>query len=241
MENSWEYTLFVKNFVENILLSLNCDYKKYISFNKKDSILEKKLNYSNIDNIISLIAYNLLINGKQVIYLYNKNDKIVVSLKFYKEEKIARKFTIKFPKKVMTTFTRKRILTNLKKMSYPQSNNITEKDYARDNLYLINLMGQASLKLTKKYVSVNTNLEKSTDQYILFREIRKRKYQKMLISHIFNELNQQLHKVLKIDDEDDNIIFVSQSLEELDKIEDDLLNNHKTIDEVLKILYPARK
>lgn len=241
MENSWEYTLFIKNFVENILLSLNCDYNKYISFNKKDSILEKKLDYSNIDNIISRIAYNLLINGKQVIYLYDKNTRIVVSLKFYENEKIDRKFTIRFPKKVMTTFTRKRILNSLKKMTYPQGDNVVDKNYPRDSLFLMNLMGKASLKLTKKYVSVNTNLEKCTDQYILFREIRKRKYQKMLVSHIFDELNKQFHKVLKIDDEDDNIIFVSQSLEELNKIEEDLLNDNKTVGEVLKILYPSSK
>ena len=141
----------------------------------------------------------------------------------------------------MTTFTRKRILNSLKKMAYPQGDNVVDKNYPRDSLFLMNLMGKASLKLTKKYVSVNTNLEKCTDQYILFREIRKRKYQKMLVSHIFDELNKQFHKVLKIDDEDDNIIFVSQSLEELNKIEEDLLNDNKTVGEVLKLLYPSSK
>src|SRR5699024_5014685 len=107
---------------------------------------------------------------------YDKNTRIVVSLKFYENEKIVRKFTIRFPKKVMTTFTRKRILNSLKKMTYPQGDNVVDKNYPRDSLFLMNLMGKASLKLTKKYVSVNTNLEKCTDQYILFREIRKRKY-----------------------------------------------------------------
>lgn len=237
MQNSTEYILFIKNFVENILLSLNCDYNKYISF-KKNSCLAKKIHYKGIDNILSNIAYNLLINGKQQIYLYSKDDKIVISLSNYKDKMLIRKFKIKFPTKVMTTFKRKRILITLGKMVYPNNDNFMDKDYVRNNLFIMTLMRHKSLKLTKNYVSVNIGLEKCTDQYILFREIRKRKYQKMLVNHILDKLNKQLHKVLKINDKTDNIIFVSQSLEEMDEIEKDLLNNKKTVDEAQKILYP---
>lgn len=65
MENSLSYTLFIRDFAENILLSLNMDYRKYIDFNKKDSMLKTKIDYHNIDNTITHIAYNLLINGKK--------------------------------------------------------------------------------------------------------------------------------------------------------------------------------
>lgn len=239
MQNSLEYILFIRNFAENILLSLNRDYHKYISFNKKNSVLEKKLDCNGIDNTISRIAYNLLIKGKQAVYLYDSDSKIVISLNYYKEKTMIKKFTIRFPTKVMNNFTRKRILINLKRMIYPQSNNFTDKDYTRDNLFIMGFMRHKSIKLTKNYVSVNVNSEKCTDQYILFREIRKRKYQKMLVNHIFDELNKQFHKALKIDEKDDNIIFVSQSLKELDEIEKDLLNNNKTIEEIQKKLYPS--
>ena len=82
MENSLSYTLFIRDFAENILLSLNMDYRKYIDFNKKDSMLKTKIDYHNIDNTITHIAYNLLINGKQKIYFYEKNNKAIISLNY---------------------------------------------------------------------------------------------------------------------------------------------------------------
>ncbi len=239
MENSLAYTLFVRDFVENILLSLNMDYGKYIDFNKKDSILKTKIDYYNIDNTINHIAYSLLIYGKQTIYFYNKNNKVIVSLNHHKEEKLLGKIKIKFPNRIMNCFKRKKILRQLKEMNYPSSDSYNDNDYPRDSLFIMNLIKAKSEKLTKEYLSVN-NTEKCTDQYILFREIRKRKYQKMLVNHIMDELNKSFHQFLNITDCDDNIIFISQSLEELNMLEKELISNKKTINEVLKILYPSR-
>lgn len=239
MKDSLAYTLFVRDFTENILLSLNMDYKNYISFNKKNSVLKNKIDYHNIDNIITHIAHSLLINGKQNIYFYDKNNKLIISLNYHKEENLLGKSNIKMPNKIMNCFKRKRILSQLKKMNYPSSESYNDNDYPRDSLFIMNLIKTKSDKLTKEYLSTN-NVEKCTDQYILFREIRKRKYQKKLVNHIVDELNKNFHQLLDITDSDDNIIFISQSLEELNLIEKELMNNNKTIDEVLKILYPGR-
>lgn len=239
MENSLSYTLFIRDFVENILLSLNMDYRKYIDFNKKDSMLKTKIDYHNIDNTITHIAYNLLINGKQKIYFYEKNNKAIISLNYHKQEKVIGVVTIKFPNKIMNSFKRKRILRQLKKMNYPRSDGYVDSNYSRDSLFIMNLIKDKSDKITKEYLSVNS-AEKCTDQYILYREIRKRKYQKTLVNHILDELNKGFHQFLNIKDCDDNIIFLSQSLEELDLLEEELISNKKTSDEVLKILYPGR-
>ena len=239
MKDSLAYTLFVRDFTENILLSLNMDYKNYISFNKKNSVLKNKIDYHNIDNIITHIAHSLLINGKKNIYFYDKNNKLIISLNYHKEEKLLGKSNIKMPNKIMNCFKRKRILSQLKKMNYPSSESYNDNDYPRDSLFIMNLIKTKSDKLTKEYLSTN-NVEKCTDQYILFREIRKRKYQKKLVNHIVDELNKNFHQLLDITDSDDNIIFISQSLEELNLIEKELMNNNKTIDEILKILYPGR-
>jgi len=239
MKDSLAYTLFVRDFTENILLSLNMDYRNYISFNKKNSVLKNKIDYHNIDNTITHIAHSLLINGKQNIYFYDKNNKLIISLNYHKEEKLLGKSNIKMPNKIMNCFKRKRILSQLKKMNYPSSESCNDNDYPRDSLFIMNLINTKSDKLTKEYLSTN-NVEKYTDQYILFREIRKRKYQKKLVNHIVDELNKNFHQLFDITDSDDNIIFISQSLEELNLIEKELMNNNKTIDEVLKILYPGR-
>lgn len=239
MKDSLAYTLFVRDFTENILLSLNMDYRNYISFNKKNSVLKNKIDFHNIDNIITHIAHSLLINGKQNIYFYDKNNKLIISLNYHKEEKLLGKSNIKMPNKIMNCFKRKRILSQLKKMNYPSSESYNDTDYPRDSLFIMNLIKTKSDKLTKEYLSTN-NVEKCTDQYILFREIRKRKYQKKLVNHIVDELNKNFHQLLDITDSDDNIIFISQSLEELNLIEKELMNNNKTIDEALKILYPGR-
>lgn len=239
MKDSLAYTLFVRDFTENILLSLNMDYRNYISFNKKDSVLKNKIDYHNIDNTITYIAHSLLINGKQNIYFYDKNNKLIISLNYYKEEKMLGKTKIKMPNKIMNCFKRKRILSQLKKMNYPSGRIYNDNDYPRDSLFIMNLIKTKSDKLTKEYLSVN-NVEKCTEQYILFREIRKRKYQKKLVNYIMDELNKNFHRLLDITDSDDNIIFISLSLEELNLTEKDLINNRKTIDEVLKILYPGR-
>lgn len=58
--------------------------------------------------------------------------------------------------------------------------------------------------------------------------------------NIKDKLNKNFHRLLDITDSDDNIIFISLSLEELNLTEKDLINNRKTNDEVLKILYPGR-
>lgn len=239
MENSLEYTLFIRNFVENILLSLNFDYKNYIEFDKKESLLKKKIDYHNIDTTISHIAYNLLIKGKQKIYFYDKDSKIIISMNYHKEEKVIGKMNLKFPRKIMSCFRRRKILYKLKKMNYLSSDNYKDNNYTSYSLFIMELIKKNSVKLTKDYSSVNSNSEKCTDQYILFREIRKRKYQKMLVNYIFDELNKAFHKFLNITD-DDNIAFVSQSLGELYSIEDDLLSNKKKVSEILKMLYPWR-
>ena len=136
----------------------------------------------------------------------------------------------------MNTFKRRRILKQLKKMSYPNSDNYIDDNYPRDILFIMNLIKTKAAKITKDYLSVN-NSEKCTDQYILYREIRKRKYQKQLVNHIIDKLNKSLHKFLNITDCDDNIIFISHSLEELNLLEDELIGNKKTINEVIKVLY----
>lgn len=237
MKDSLAYTSFVRDFTENILLSLNMNYRNYISFNKEDSKLKNKIDYHNIDNTIIQIAHSLLINGKQNIYFYDKNNKLIISLDYYKEEKMLGKTKIKMPNKIMNFFKRKRILRQLKKMNYPSGQSYNDNDYPRDSLFIINLIKTKSDKLTKEYSSVN-NIEKCTDQYMLFREIRKRKYQKKLVDYIIDELNKKIHQLLDITDSDDNIIFISPSLEELNLAEKELINNRKTIDEVSKILYP---
>lgn len=239
MENSLSYTLFIRNFAENILLSLNIDYRNYIVFSKKDSKLKTKLDYHSIDNTITHIAYSLLINGKQKIYFYEKNNKIIISLNYHKQEKMIGEVTIIFPNEIMNSFKRNSILRQLKKMNYPKSDGYIDNNYSRDSLFIMDLIKNKSDKITKDYLSVSS-AEKCTDQYILYREIRKRKYQKMLVNHILDELNKSLHQFLDITDCDDNIIFVSHSLDELSLLEDELISNKKTIDEVLKILYPGR-
>ena len=240
MENSLAYTLFIRDFAESILLSLNNDYNEYIKFNKNDGILKSKLDYHDIDTTISHIAYSLLLKGKQRIYLYDTGNKIIISLSYYNNEKMIGNFKIKFPNNVINNFRRKKILNQLKKMVYPYSDKYKDASYSRDMLFIMDLIKKKSDRITRKYLSVNNHSEKCTDQYILFREIRKRKYQKMLVDHIFNELNKQLHLYLNICDKEDNIFFESQSLEELNLMEQDLLNNNKKISEILKILYPWR-
>ena len=238
MESSLPYILFIRDFSENILLSLNMDYNKYIRFNNKDSILKKNLDYHDIDRTISHIAYNLLIEGKQKVYLYNSNNKIIISLD-YCEEEIIGTFKLKFPKNIMSCFKRKRLLYKLKKMNYLSNDNYMDSNYPRDSIFITELIKQKSTKLTKKYVSVNMDSRECTDQYILFREIRKRKHQKILVDYIINELNKNFHRFLGINS-NDKLEFVSQSMEELELIEKELLENSKTIDEILKILYPNR-
>ena len=156
MENSLSYTLFIRDFAENILLSLNMDYRKYIDFNKKDSMLKTKIDYHNIDNTITHIAYNLLINGKQKIYFYEKNNKAIISLNYHKQEKVIGVVTIKFPNKIMNSFKRKRILRQLKKMNYPKSDGYIDSNYSRDSLFIMNLIKDKSDKITKDYLSVNS-------------------------------------------------------------------------------------
>lgn len=240
MENSLEYTLFVRDFVENILLSLNLDYRNYINFSKKESILKKKVDYHNIDTTISYIAYNMLIKGKQIIYFYEKDNKIIISIDYHKEEKLVGKEKLIFPRKIMSYYKRKKILYKLKRMKFLNNDFNKDDNDMRYNLFIMDLVKNTSNKITKDYSSISSNTEKYTDQYILYREIRKRKYQKMLVNYIFDKLNMSFHKILSIKDKDDKMIFVSQSLEELNTIEDDLLNNKKNIKEILKILYPNR-
>ena len=126
----------------------------------------------------------------------------------HKEEKLLGKIKIKFPNRIMNCFKRKKILRQLKEMNYPSSDRYNDNDYPRDSLFIMNLIKAKSEKLTKEYLSVN-NTEKCTDQYILFREIRKRKYQKMLVNHIMDELNKSFHQFLNITDCDDNIVLIS--------------------------------
>ena len=216
MENSLEYTIFIRDFVENILLSLNMDYRNYISFNKKGSLLKEKVDCHNLDKTISYIAYNLLIKGKQEVYFYSKDGKIIISAHYDKEEKIIDKIRLRFPRKIMGNLKRRKILNRLKRMNCLGENN-----------------------LTKDYSAINSNIDNYTDQYILYREIRKRKNQKILVSYIFDKINKTLHSYLNITD-NDNLVFISQTLEELDLIESDLINNKKTINELLKVIYPNR-
>lgn len=239
MINSLEYTLFVRDFVENILLSLNSDYKNYIDFSMKNSILKTKIDKYNIDTIISNIAYNLLIKGKQIVYIYDKDDKLIVSLDYFDNEKMIDKIKLKFPSNVMTNNSRKKVLKRIKRMNIQNFENNTDSNYPRDSVFLMDLIQKKYIKLTKDYTSVNSNRENCTDQYILFREIRKRKKQTILVNYIFNELNKSFHRILQIS-EDDNMSFVSLSLKELDLLEDDLVKKNKKVEEILKKLYPHR-
>lgn len=239
MENSLEYTIFIRDFVENILLSLNMDYRNYISFNKKGSLLKEKVDCHNLDKTISYIAYNLLIKGKQEVYFYSKDGKIIISTNYDKEENMIDKIRLRFPRKIMSNLKRRKILNRLKRMNCLRENNYKDNNYAKYNLFIMELIKKDSEKLTKDYSAINSNIDKYTDQYILYREIRKRKNQKILVSYIFNKINKTLHRYLNITD-NDNLVFVSQTLEELDLIESDLINNKKTINESLKAIYPNR-
>lgn len=232
MKNSLEYTIFVRDFVENILLSLNLDYNNYISINKKNGLLKKKLDTYRLDTIITRIAYNVFIMGKQKIVLYEKNNKIIISINDDYDEKIINKFIIKCPKDVITFFKRRKLKRALNKMKYPTCINNNDKNFQRDYLFIIDVIDFTFEKLTKDYLSTKASNDKYTSEYILFREIRKRKKQKLLINHIFNEINKQLHKSLNINDKDDVITFNSHSLKELDSLEKDLLNSNKTLKEI---------
>lgn len=233
--NNFEYTMFIRDFAENILLSLNLDYKNYIFFNKEDGKLKNKLDCYELDQTITHTAYNLVLKGKQRLYIYEKDHKIIVSLDYYKSEKILGKIDIKLPKKVMTNSKRKRIIRKLKNMNYPVEYK-KYPEYARDNLYVMNLIKIESEKLTKEYVSVNFDSDKCTDKYILYREIRKREYQKILVEYIFLKLNQSFHKYLNVSI-DDTLVFNSHTVEELKYMMDDLIYDKKTIKEIRNALY----
>lgn len=233
--NSLEYTMFIRDFAENILLSLNLDYKNYISFKKENGELKNKLDCYELDHTITYTAYNLVLKGKQKLYMYEKNGKIIISLDYYKSEKALGKIEMKLPKQVMTDFKRKRILRKLKCMNYPVEYK-QYSEYARDSLYIMDLIKMESEKLTKEYVSVNFNSDKCTDKYTLYREIRKRKYQKILVEHIFLKLNQGFHKYLKVST-DDIVVFNSPTVDELNCMINDLLNDRKTIKEIRNVLY----
>ena len=238
MTNSLEYTFFVHDFVENILLSLNLDYHHYIDFNNKNGILNTKVDCYELDHTVSLIAYNLLINGKQQVFLYDINDKVVISLIYSDKEKLLRKFVLKFPKQIMSDSKRKNILKKLKKMKYLDYGSCNDEKFPQYNLYIMDLVKRDYDVLTKDFVSIRDSSKSSTDFYYLFREIRKRKSQKILINYIFDKLNYHFHKVFNNLDSDDIIIFKSHSLEELNILEDDLLNNKRTVSEVNKKLNP---
>lgn len=238
MNNSLQYTLLTRDFVEYILLSLNSDYRSYIKFNKKKSKLSNLLYLENFDCVISSIAYNTFIHGKQIVYFYEKDNKIILTLEKHVEEKLLGKTVIKFPKKIMNGWRRKRLLNKVGKMIYPTlSENENYDNYCRDSVFIMDLINDDFDKMTKKILSINTNRSKCTDVYILYRELQKRKSQTILINSIFDSINSSLHKLLPIVDKSDIVSFDCLSLEELDDIEQKLLSGSIQINEVTNLLY----
>lgn len=238
MNNSLQYTLLTRDFVEHILLSLNSDYRNYIKFNMKKSKLSNLLYLEHFDRVISSIAYNTFIHGKQIVYFYDKNNKIVLTLEKHVEEKLLGKTMIKFPKKIMNGWVRKRLLNKVSKMVYPTLSETDNYDnYCRDSVYVMDLINDDFDKLTKRILSVNTNCSKCTDVYILYRELQKRKNQTILINSIFDSINNSLHKLLPEVDKLDIVSFDCLPLDELNDIEQKLLSGSTKINEITNLLY----
>jgi hypothetical protein len=238
MNNNLQYNLLIRDYAEHILLSLNSNYRNYIKFGNKRGKLSKCLYLDNFERVISLIACNIFVRGQQKVYIYEKDQKNVISLDKHKGEKILSCFTIRFPKKIMCNHKRRKLLKKISKMNYPiLSENNNYDDYCRDSLYIMDLIDCDFEKITRKILSVDSRKVKCTDIYILYREIQKRKSQTILVNTIFNKINENLAKSLNIEDESDVIIFDCMSLEKLNDIEKSLILGNIKVDEVSNMLF----
>lgn len=240
MENNLNYIMFFRDFAENILLNLNCDYSNYLTFSKKSSKLKRILYDTRLDSVISNIAYGLIEKGYQRVYIYKSKDKVYLSISKYKEEKELGKFTLFLPMKIMNPIKRILILKELKRMNYLTADEYNDSEYPRDSLYIMELIRKKASKITKDYTSTNS-MDKATDHYILYREIRKRIKQTLLVNYILEKINKSIHKYINDIETDDYIIFNCLTIEKLQELESNLLNNKTTIKEINEILWRKYK
>lgn len=226
-----ELMIVIRDFCEHALLSLNRDYRNYLTVdNAKDSKILKLIDLDHLDNIITDIMEKMILKGNIYIYFYKSNKKIYIRTTPYEKEKEILKKKIKFPSFIMNNLTRKRMIYKLKNIDSTKilGKNVSDVNYARNFVYMSKLANNEVLKITKGIHYNSSNTEIYSDIYHLYSVIRMKRNQLKFVNYIINFINENLNEILELKNKE-KILFVGINEETLNNLEEKLLNSSDSL------------
>ena len=234
-----ELVIIMREFCEHALISLSKDYHNYFVYTKgSKSKISKYFDYYDLNHIVEELIYKLFLNGNVKLYFYLEKNKLYLSEKKNNTGNIVLVKTFKWNLSFLSECGRRKLIKKLKKLDSSNfKQDYTDKNYSRNYLYINELVNNEILKSTKDFLYLSINEKNYTDIYYVYSRIRMMKKQLIMINYVVKLFNDSVKEALKIDDEDDNLIFNGLTMETLNELENKLLLGSDTLKNITDCLF----